>query len=101
MEPILIDDKTSEEMELFGGLQGHKELIPFKGVLGGAPGYHQPYIALHKVDNNMGYVITSADDGHIGTNMLLYFVKNENAPIKWELFAYYMQASSEKWILNK
>jgi hypothetical protein len=62
-------------------LMKHKELIPFKGVLGGTP----YYFSIFFFDD---YVFAYATDGHIGADMVLSYTITKEGEIKWLLVAY-------------
>jgi len=83
-------------------LRQHKELIPFKGVLGGIPDYsHLKYA--YKSGNHEGYVVISVDDGHIGADMLFFYTIAKDDSIRWELIAYSKGESfdrPEEWTIK-
>jgi len=93
--PMKEDDK-----DIMIDLWQHKKLIPLKGTLGGTPDY--VYIkGAYKLDDHRGYVVVLASDGHIDTDMFLFYAKAKDGSIKWELIAHKREGSQKEWIPSK
>jgi hypothetical protein len=70
--------------DIISDLQEHRDLIPYKGVLGGEMGFF---------DKNKIWVLTNKwvlayfEDGHIGGYLLLEFLVHDNGRITWNRIA--------------
>ncbi|WP_139024307.1 hypothetical protein [Desulfosporosinus sp. OT] len=77
---------TGQLKDIVADLKMHSELIPYKGILGGAMGFYD--------DNNI-YVLTNRwvfacfEDGHISGCMLLRYDIN-NGSISWKVINSYL-----------
>ena len=60
-----------------------RQLIPFKGVLGGTPDFYSEEIIFFD-----DYAFIGAEDGHIGAFMVLSYTITQAGKIKWTLEAY-------------
>jgi len=76
---------------LWDDLQQHENLIPFRGILGGTARYFS-IMQAYKFDDNRGYLVIWAEDGHIGADMVLYYTISENGSIMWKLISYQMNS---------
>lgn len=73
--------------DIISDLMKHKELIPYKGVLGGTMGfYHERN--MHILTSK--WVFASFDDGHIGGNMLLEYQVSDEGKISWRVIDSYL-----------
>jgi len=70
--------------DIISDLQKHRELIPYKGVLGGTMAFY---------DKNEIWVLTDKwvfayfDDGHISGYLLLQYFVHDNGKITWQKIA--------------
>lgn len=71
--------------EIIGDLRKHKELIPFKAVLGGMMYYSDVYILSPR------WVIASFEDGHIMGRMLLRYSVSNKGKIFWKVIDSYLE----------
>ena len=70
--------------DIVSNLTKHRELIPYKGVLGGTMGFY--YDKEIWVLNNK-WVFAYFDDGHYGGHMLLEYNVADNGKINWKRIA--------------
>lgn len=70
--------------DLITDLSAHRELIPYKGVLGGTMNFSQKHILTSK------WVFASFDDGHIGGYMLLEYTVSNAGKIFWRVIDSYL-----------
>jgi hypothetical protein len=100
----MINDGEISENDMniiINNLRQHKRLIPIQGVLGGTMDY-RAFKWIHKIDQNSGYIIARAEDGHIGVDMFLYYARANDGSIKWELIAYKsINGVPADWIPNR
>ena len=70
--------------DIISDLQTHRELIPYKGILGGKAGFY---------DKNKIWVLTNKwvlayfDDGHFSGYILLEYLVDDNGKITWKRIA--------------
>lgn len=76
-----IDDLISH---LKTDLKERKDLIPYKGVLGGTMGFYDDE-SIHIL--NYKWVYAHFEDGHIGGEMLLEYDISEDGKIYWKVIA--------------
>lgn len=76
-----IDDLISH---LKTDLKERKDLIPYKGVLGGTMGFYDDK-SIHIL--NYKWVYAHFEDGHIGGEMLLEYDISEDGKINWKVIA--------------
>lgn len=72
--------------EIVSDLMKHKELIPFKGVVGGTMNFYDP-ITIHVLTDK--WVFASINDGHIDGFMLLKY-EMSNSKILWKVVSSYL-----------
>jgi len=73
--------------DLVADLMQHKELIPFKGVLGGTMGFYSKkdiYVLTSR------WVLASFEDGHIGGKILLEYWISPQGKIQWKVLSAYL-----------
>lgn len=68
-------------------LRNHREIIRYKGVLGGTMGFYDK-LGIHVL--NKKWVLADFDDGHINGHMLLEYDVKEGGIIKWRLIDQYL-----------
>ena len=73
--------------DIVSDLMGHKELIPYKGVMGGAMGFYSQN-DIHVLTSR--WVLASFEDGHIGGQMLLEYVISPSGEIQWKVISAYL-----------
>lgn len=74
--------------DIITDLMKHKELIPYKGVLGGTMGfYNEEHI--HVLTSK--WVLASFADGHIAGKMLLEYSVSDNGKISWKVINSYLE----------
>ncbi len=76
-----IDDLISH---LKTDLKKRKDLIPYKGVLGGTMGFYDEN-RIHILNHQ--WVYAYFEDGHIGGEMLLEYDISEDGKINWKVIA--------------
>lgn len=75
---------SNPAQDIISDLQKHRELIPYKGILGGKAGFY---------DKNTIWVLTNKwvlayfEDGHFGGYLLLEFLVHHNGRITWKRIA--------------
>ena len=79
--------KKSFEEALATDLMGHKELIPYKGVMGGTMGFYSKK-DIHVLTSR--WVLAAFEDGHIGGHMLLEYTVSPRGDIKWKVISAYV-----------
>ena len=79
--------KKSLEEALAADLMGHKELIPYKGVMGGTMGFYSKK-DIHVLTSR--WVLASFEDGHIGGHMLLEYAVLPRGEIQWKVISAYL-----------
>jgi hypothetical protein len=78
---------SNPEEDLASDLMRHRELIPYKGVMGGTMGFYS---------KNDIHVLTSRwamaffEDGHIGGHMLLEYDVSPGGEIQWKVISAYL-----------
>ena len=75
------------EENLATDLMRHKELIPYKGVMGGSMGFYS------KQDIRVltsRWVLASFEDGHIGGQTLLEYDVSPGGEIQWKVISAYL-----------
>jgi hypothetical protein len=70
--------------DIISDLQKHRELIPYKGILGGEMGFY--YKNEIRVLTNK-WVLAYFEDGHYGGYLLLEYLVNSNGKITWKRIA--------------
>ena len=75
------------EEDLAADLMGHRELIPYKGVMGGTMGFYSKK-DIHVLTSR--WVLASFEDGHIGGHMLLEYAASPGGAIHWKVIAAYL-----------
>ena len=75
------------EEDLATDLMRHKELIPYKGVMGGTMGFYSKE-DIHVL--NERWVMASFEDGHIGGTMLLEYKVSRGGEIQWKVISAYL-----------
>jgi hypothetical protein len=70
--------------DIVSDLQKHRELIPYKGVLGGTMGFYSTEDIW--ILNNK-WVFAEFDDGHIGGFLLLEYQVSNTGKISWKKIA--------------
>jgi len=73
--------------DLMTDLRNHRELIPYKGVLGGTMNFYQKD-DIHILTSK--WVFASFDDGHIGGYMLLEYTVSNAGKISWRVIDSYL-----------
>lgn len=68
----------------------HKELIPYKGVLGGTMDFYYESM-IHVLTAK--WVLASFEDGHIGGEMLLEYQVLKNGTISWRVIDSYLDST--------
>jgi heme exporter protein D len=68
-------------------LMEHKDLIPYKGVLGGTMGFYSQK-DIHVLTSR--WVLASFEDGHIGGHMLLEYAVSPEGAIQWKVISAYL-----------
>ncbi len=91
---IALDDHYINEMkekglsnpvqDIISDLQKHRELIPYKGILGGEMGFY--YKNEIRVLTNK-WVLAYFEDGHYGGYLLLEYLVHSNGKITWKRIA--------------
>ncbi len=74
--------------DLANDLMQHRELIPFKGVLGGTMGFYSEK-DIHVLTSR--WVLASFEDGHIGGRMLLEYNVSPEGEIQWKRLSAYLE----------
>jgi len=72
--------------DIITDLSKHRELIPFKGVLGGTMGFYHPEYAI--VTRNEVFI--PFEDGHRGGYMLLKYQVSDEGKISWKVLDAYI-----------
>jgi hypothetical protein len=75
------------EEALATDLMGHKELIPYKGIMGGTMGFYSKE-NIHVLTPR--WVMASFEDGHIGGHMLLEYAVSPGGEIQWKVISSYL-----------
>jgi hypothetical protein len=75
------------EENLATDLMGHRELIPYKGVMGGTMGFYSQK-DIHVLTSR--WVLASFEDGHIGGHMLLEYAVSPGGEIQWKVISAYL-----------
>ncbi len=75
------------EEDLATDLMGHRELIPYKGVMGGTMGFYSQK-DIHVLTSR--WVLASFEDGHIGGRMLLEYDVSSGGEIQWKVISAYL-----------
>jgi len=75
------------EEKLAGDLMRHRELIPYKGVMGGTMGFYSKQ-DIHVL--TLRWVMASFEDGHIGGHMLLEYAVSPGGEIQWKVISAYL-----------
>jgi hypothetical protein len=75
------------EENLATDLMGHRELIPYEGVMGGTMGFYSKE-DIHVLTSR--WVLASFEDGHIGGHMLLEYRVGPGGNISWRVLSAYM-----------
>jgi hypothetical protein len=75
------------EEALATDLMGHRELIPYKGVLGGTMGFYSKK-DIHILSSR--WVLAAFEDGHIGGHMLLEYAVSPGGAIQWKVISAYL-----------
>jgi hypothetical protein len=78
---------SNPEEDLAADLMQHRELIPYKGVMGGTMGFYSKK-EIHVL--NTRWVLASFEDGHIGGNMLLEYAVSPGGEIQWKVISAYL-----------
>jgi hypothetical protein len=78
---------SNPEEDLAADLMQHRELIPYKGVMGGTMGFYSKQ-DIHVL--NTRWVLASFEDGHIGGNMLLEYAVSPGGEIQWKVISAYL-----------
>jgi heme exporter protein D len=68
-------------------LMQHRELIPFKGVMGGTMGFYSKN-DIHVLTSR--WVMAFFEDGHIGGHMLLEYAVSPGGKIQWKVISAYL-----------
>lgn len=75
------------EEALAADLMEHRELIPYKGVMGGTMGFYSKkdiYVLTSR------WVLAAFEDGHIGGHMLLEYAVSPRGEIQWKVVSAYL-----------
>jgi hypothetical protein len=75
------------EEDLAADLMRHKELIRYKGVMGGTMGFYSKK-DIHILTSR--WVMASFEDGHIGGHMLLEYAVSPAGEIQWKVISAYL-----------
>jgi len=75
------------EENLATDLMQHRELIPYKGVLGGTMGFYSQK-DIHVLTSR--WVLASFEDGHIGGHMFLEYAVSPGGEIQWKVISSYL-----------
>jgi len=75
------------EEALTTDLMGHRELIPYEGVMGGTMGFYSKE-NIHVLTAR--WVLASFEDGHIGGHMLLEYAVSPGGEIRWKVISAYL-----------
>ena len=75
------------EENLATDLMRHKELIPYKGVMGGSMGFYSKQ-DIHFLTSR--WVMASFEDGHIAGQMLLEYDVSPGGEIQWKVISAYL-----------
>ena len=78
---------SNPEEDLAADLMQHRELIPYKGVMGGTMGFYSPK-DIHILSSR--WVLASFEDGHIGGDMLLEYAVSPGRDIRWKVISAYL-----------
>ena len=78
---------SNPEEDLASDLMQHKELIPYKGVMGGTMGFYSKK-NIHVL--NTRWVLASFEDGHIGGQILLEYAVSPGGEIRWKVISAYL-----------
>ena len=78
---------SNPEEALATDLMQHRELIPYKGVMGGTMGFYSKK-DIHVL--NARWVLASFEDGHIGGKMLLEYRVDPGGNIHWRVLSAYL-----------
>jgi hypothetical protein len=81
------DGLSNPEEDLIADLMQHKELIPYKGVMGGTMGFYSKK-AIHILSSR--WVLAAFEDGHIGGHMLLEYRVDPGGKINWRVIEAYL-----------
>jgi hypothetical protein len=73
--------------DLIDDLMKHKELIPFKGVLGGTMSFYSKK-DIHVLTSR--WVLAAFEDGHIGGQMILEYTVSLGGKINWKVISAYL-----------
>ena len=79
--------KKGLEEALSADLMGHRELIPYEGVMGGTMGFYSKE-DIHVLTSC--WVLASFEDGHIGGHMLLEYAVSPGGEIRWKVISAYL-----------
>ena len=75
------------EEDLATDLMHHRELIPYKGVLGGTMGFYSQK-DIHVLTSR--WVLAAFEDGHVGGHMLLEYAVSPGGEIQWKVISSYL-----------
>ena len=78
---------SNPEKDLASDLMEHRELIPYKGVMGGTMGFYSTK-NIHIL--NSRWILASFEDGHIGGDMLLEYRVDQGGEIRWRVLSAYL-----------
>jgi len=78
---------SNREENLATDLMRHRELIPYKGVMGGTMGFYSKQ-DIHVLTSR--WVMASFEDGHIGGRMLLEYAVSPGGEIQWKVITAYL-----------
>jgi heme exporter protein D len=78
---------SKREEALAADLMQHRELIPFKGVMGGTMGFYSKN-DIHVLSSR--WVMAFFEDGHIGGHMLLEYAVSPRGEIQWKVISAYL-----------
>ncbi|MBN1253701.1 MAG: hypothetical protein JXA50_00290 [Deltaproteobacteria bacterium] len=73
--------------DIVSDLMGHKDLISYKGVMGGTMGFYSQK-DIHVLTSR--WVLASFEDGHIGGHMLLEYAVSPEGTIQWKVISAYL-----------
>jgi len=73
--------------DLVDDLMRHKELIPFKGILGGTMSFYSKK-HIHVLTSR--WVLAAFEDGHIGGQMILEYTVSLGGKINWKVISAYL-----------
>lgn len=73
--------------DLATDLMGHRELIPYKGIMGGTMGFYSKD-NIHILTSR--WILAAFEDGHIGGHMLLEYTVSPGGEIQWKVISAYL-----------